>query len=454
MAKYSFQDIRTPRRRAAAAAKKSAEKEKIEKVVPQKVEGLSKRETKEKHDEQPRQNISAITPPPTSRTREVYQDTDYSRFGVWFVAVVAVIILIVSFGGLFAGATVTITPKQETSVINGTFSTSQDAGEADVSHEVMILSDEESMEVPATEEKEVSRRASGTIVVYNKHSSSSQKLVTRTRFETPDGKIYRIKGSIIVPGTKVENGEIIPGSIEVKVYADDPGEEYNIGLTDFTIPGFEGDPRFKTFYARSKTEMTGGFLGTLRYPSDEEMERAVKELKNILSERFGVEAKAQKPDNFVLYDDALFVEFDDIGEDFESKGDTVTITQRAVLHAIIFKTDDFAKFIASQSLASFDGSGVSILGIEELEFSIEDKDYTSALDDEITINISGNVHILWDIDHEALKQRLIGVSKKKFKSILSEFPDIKNAKASIRPFWKRAFPDKSKDIRIEETIEG
>ena len=52
------------------------------------------------------------------------------------------------------------------------------------------------------------RKASGQIIVYNAYNDNNQKLIKNTRFETPDGKIYRIQASIIVPGTKVEEGKI------------------------------------------------------------------------------------------------------------------------------------------------------------------------------------------------------------------------------------------------------
>ena len=449
MAKYSFQDIRTSRRRPTAS-KSKVEKESVK---PAKSKPRASSTKKEAANQEPRDKWSSITP----HTTEAAQDQsggDYSRFGVWFAALVAVVILIVTLGGVFSGATVTIVPRQEDSIINGTFDSSQDLDVFDISHEVMILSDEESMEVAAVEEREVNRKASGIIVVYNKHSTSSQRLIKNTRFETPDGNIYRIKGSITVPGTKVENGKIIPGSVEVKVYADEPGEEYNTSLTDFTIPGFKGDPRFDTFYARSKTEITNGFKGILHYPSDEELDRATSELKNTLTERLTAQATAQKPENFILYEDAIFIEFDDLDEDLETSENTVMIPQRATLHGVIFNTSDFAKFIAKQSLASFDDSEVRIPGIQDLEFLIEDKENVSALGDDIEFTLSGNVHVVWDIDHEALKQSLIDIPKKNFQNILSEFPDIKKAEASIRPFWKRTFPDNVKDIRIEEVIEG
>lgn len=45
------------------------------------------------------------------------------------------------------------------------------------------------------------------------------------------------------------------------MYADGYGTEYNSAETDFTIPGFKGTPREKSFYARSKGTITSGFIG-------------------------------------------------------------------------------------------------------------------------------------------------------------------------------------------------
>ena len=83
---------------------------------------------------------------------------------------------------------------------------------------------------------------------------------------------------VTIPGTKVENGKTVPGSKEVDVVADKAGAEYNIGLTDFTIPGFKGSPKFETVFARSKTEMTGGYVGNSQIVTKNAVDIAVAEL--------------------------------------------------------------------------------------------------------------------------------------------------------------------------------
>jgi len=346
-----------------------------------------------------------------------------------------------------------VTPKTQDGLIDGVFSayknTTDDSG---LSFQIMMLSDKKSKEVPVSLEKEVNRKASGTIVVYNEYSSKSQKLVKNTRFETPDGKIYRIKTSIIVPGTRVDGGEIIPGSVEAVVFADEPGEGYDYGLTDFTIPGFKNSPQYDKFYARSKTEMTGGFSGVLKYPSDEDLEKALSELETELKDSLFEKASAQKPEGFVLYENAMFFEFSKSEDIEETTGKTVSVMKEGKFYGILFNKREFSKFIASRAISSFNGEEVDVINIESLDFSVQGDGIITPLDEKIKFALTGNVEVVWVVDEELLKEKLAGTPKKNFQEILSEFPYIERAKASLRPFWKRTFPNETKHIKVEQVL--
>ena len=51
-----------------------------------------------------------------------------------------------------------------------------------------------------SEPKEVNQKAQGELTVYNNYSEAPQILIKNTRFQTEDGKIFRIGDSITVPG--------------------------------------------------------------------------------------------------------------------------------------------------------------------------------------------------------------------------------------------------------------
>lgn len=101
-------------------------------------------------------------------------------------------------------------------------------------------------------------KARGTIRIYNNFSKESQSLVATTRFETPEGKIFRLLQSVVVPGISEKNGKTEAGMIEALVIADQVGANFNIGPTRFTIPGFKNGPKYEKFSAESLQKFTGG----------------------------------------------------------------------------------------------------------------------------------------------------------------------------------------------------
>ena len=134
-------------------------------------------------------------------------------------------------------------------------------------------------------------------------SSDPQRLITRTRFQSPEGLIYRIAESAVVPGKTTKNGVDTPGSIEVTVFADEAGDKYNIKKTDFTIPGFKSDAsRFKNIYARSSTDMTGGFVGKMKTILPADKATAIAKARHM-----EMESKYIQAEGVCMGDDAIKV---------------------------------------------------------------------------------------------------------------------------------------------------
>src|SRR3989344_4859320 len=163
--------------------------------------------------------------------------------------------------GKFSSITVEITPRQEFIEIDAPLSGGVEPLKDELAAEVMSISRSEKGSVRPTGLKQISRRASGQIMIYNTYSSDSQILVKNTRFEAPDGKIYLIDKTLTIPGTNVIEGKVVAGEIEATVFADEPGENYNADLVDFIIPGFQNSVKREKFYGRAKTKMEGGFVG-------------------------------------------------------------------------------------------------------------------------------------------------------------------------------------------------
>ena len=361
-------------------------------------------------------------------------------------------VVIVSFAvvSLFGGATVTIEPAEAIGVVtaNTTFTAAKNAIENELPFQIVTLTKTQSIEAPATGEDRVERKASGQIIIYNDFDSNSQRLIKNTRFETPEGLVYRINESVVVPGRKSDNGTIVPGQIETTVYADEAGEKYNIGKKDFTIPGFKGDPRFDRMYARSKTDMTNGFVGIERKVSAGDKAVAVSELQTKLTDDLQKDVLAQVPEDFVMFADAFSVKFKELPQG-TADNSSVLINEEATLTGILFNKKIFAAYLAKSLDLPVAARPSEIININELAFVLQDKSGFNELTEKITFTLEGQPIFIAIIDTEELAGKLVNQPKKSLDEILASYPEIKAADSMIRPFWARTFPENAKDITIK-----
>ncbi|MBI3075120.1 MAG: hypothetical protein HYY92_02850 [Parcubacteria group bacterium] len=389
--------------------------------------------------------FSSVETPPRKKTRMV----------VWGAAIFAALVLIFASSTFFEKATLQIVPKQKAALFDSIIVARKGATQTAknlLPFELMEITDSVSRDVAATAVEKVLRRASGTVVIYNNFGAESQRLIKNTRFEAPDGKIYRIRESVTVPGQKTENGKTAPGSVEAVMYADEPGTEYNKGLSDFTIPGFKGTPRFAKFYARGKTEIAGGFSGEQKTLNEEEFKKVTAELRKEAENALRARAYAEKPQGFVLFDDGVFLAFkeSELPVPKDETRETVTVTAEATLYGALFDENVLGAFIAEKLSFAEEGTRAAVTNFSELDFKIIDKENFNPEDDmQFSFTMKGKPHFVWEFDAEKLREELKGAKKSNLAAVLAEFPSITRAEVTFRPFWKRSFPDEVKDIVIE-----
>jgi len=448
MAKQPMQDI-------VPAGKRSIRRINIDRVKRTHPRAAASQE----REESPTTKMDGVKPPvpphPPVNTHDLSASARKSsgrRIGLWLLlGALALVLLFIIGSYAFAGARIEVIPKEAIATIDTTFTAQKD--DPLLAFETMVIERDVSREITATGEEHVDIKASGKIVIYNNYSSAKQALIKNTRFETPEGLIYRIPESISVPGrTTASDGTITPGSIEVTVFADSAGEAYNIDLADFTIPGFKGDPRYSKFYARSKTPMTGGFSGTRKTVKPDELAAARDAMKQELRATLLSEAFSVKPEGFVLYSDAIFLSFTD-SEPVSGSGDTATVTEHGTLNAIIFDRSLLSRRIAELAIGSYAGEPVDVRTIEDLTFVLLNREALApeALE-EVSFAISGSADVVWTFEEEALKDDLAGKLKKGTDIVFSGYPSIAEARIVVRPFWKRYLPEDAEDIDIVEVL--
>ena len=401
-----------------------------------------------------------VSEPPKRRERTPknnfkYKDRDAgfltaSRITI-FVIIILIVVGFIAASNIFSGSTVKVLLMKQTESIDSTFEATEAGSEGTLPYKMITLNKEETKNVIATAEEEVENKASGTIIIYNEYKTSPQTYVVRTRFQSPDGKIYRVAEAVVVPGMTKDGDTIVPGSVEVLVYGDQPGEEYNIEYVDFTIPGLKGLESYEKVYARSKTPMTGGYVGVLRTASDEDLDAAKEALQLSLKKTLSEQIETSVPEGYLFFNDGVFVDFQSEVSNDVNTSDSIVIVGKSTLRAFVFNESILSQKIAERVVSSYDGSMITVRNFPDITFRFLDKESFDPINDmSFNVKIKGDAYLVWGLDSAVFKGMLAGVQKDKFTELAQQFPSVRKAQAKVQPFWKRVFPKDVDKIIIEE----
>lgn len=349
---------------------------------------------------------------------------------------------------VFASATVTVTPKTKNIPIAMKITASPDKTDGSVRYEVIKVTKSETASVPASGEEEVELKSHGKVVIYNNFSTSPQRLIARTRLESPEGLIYRIPESIVVPG---KSGST-PGSIEVEVFADETGDKYNIKKTDFTIPGFKDDKaRYQGFYARSSTDMEGGFVGKRKTVSDSDKSTALQTIESDAESALEKDLASKVPNGLTLVKGSTIYESHELPQSDQSS--SVILGKEVTAYAIMLNIQDLSDAVKSEYIRGYpdwqnmDSSVQDFSNIQVVKRP-DSIDATKNMD----IEISGNAALVAKVDTEKLKESLAGKSKNSIMALINQFAGISGVKVTIRPMWKRSFPADTSKISVKLSL--
>jgi hypothetical protein len=307
---------------------------------------------------------------------------------------------------------------------------------------------------PLSGQKDVVQKATGEIIIYNK-GLTEQKLVATTRFESKDGFIFRIPQSVVVPAGKSTVSGITPGSVKAVVNADRPGKEYNIGPNSFTIPGFQGNPKFDEFYATSEKPMVGGFIGVAKVVSETDYSSAVESLKTKLKEEISGSLKSQLG-NLKMAGSAQVV-FEEpianakIGEapiNAEGKSEELKITLAGRYKTVGFSESDIV------NLAKTYISNVKKMELAEkgLSFSYQDPVLSqNGQDLKFTTVVSGTAFMV--IKEEKIKNDILGLDSEAVRLYFNNQKEIESVRIFLSPFWVKTISKNPDKVQLQLVID-
>ncbi len=407
--------------------------------------------------EWPYNNSSNVRPSDSSNVPPHFpEERQVSGFGSWlpWVAIPAIILAgVIVILNFFGGATVSVIAKHDIIPIadTRTFMAVKNSTDANLGYSVMKVTLDDSREVSATGAKTVTAKASGSIIIYNEQTVA-QRLIKNTRFQSAAGKIYRINDSITVPkATTPKGGKLTPGTMRVIIYADEAGPEYNSAPTDFSVPGLKETPQAKKVYGRSVGAVTGGASGTTKSVSDKDLKQASDDLRVSLETKLRTKARSDLAPSQVAYDQGIVVDLQEptLSTDKASSNDKAVVTENGSLYMVVFDREALKKTVATAVVPTYAGENIQIKNIDALVLAMPDvKGDTLWKNNTLNFTLKGAPELIWIVDEEAIKKDLLGIPKSEFNSTMAKYTTVLRAKASLRPFWKSAFPGDAKKITV------
>lgn len=299
----------------------------------------------------------------------------------------------------------------------------------------------------ATGKKEVGTKASGTITVSNKFDSNNQVLVQGTRFST-GSLIFKTKEQVTVPGATVAGGSLIAGTINVSVEAENPGAQYNIQGSHFSIPAFSGTPKDGLIYGDSAQAMSGGESKEVTIVTQSDFNQAKESYSKDAKEDARKALKDKLKKDYSLPEESTEIAIESVTSN-PKVGDEATdftITVKINAKGIAFKENDFK---AAYKAKVQDEAGTSR---EVVEDGFDKKKTTYKADlkgGTIAIAVSSKVYLGDSLDKKRVFAEISGQTEKKSLEYLTKLENVEEANIKFSPSFLKRIPRLEKHVIIK-----
>ncbi|MFH1129529.1 MAG: hypothetical protein V1686_02220 [Patescibacteria group bacterium] len=349
-------------------------------------------------------------------------------------------------------AQIVINPKKESVKFETDIAVNKDISainvdQATIPGQLFEVEKMESREFPSTGERDVSEKAKGKITIYNQYSSSPQTLVKTTRLKSTDGKIFRLTATVTIPGAIIDEGKIVASSKEVDVEADEAGADFNIGPSDFKIPGFEGTPKYSAFYGKSTQPMTGGAKGKMKVATQDDITGAINIVAVGLKERASQEFRGTIPNDLKLLSDSQSLEVTESSSTVKANmpGEKFTVTVKVRAVGLAFKEQDVLNLLEKNVADKISENRTLLFSTIKIDYKTSKFDSKKGSSNLIC---SVEADSVWNFDANQIRKDLIGKTETEARTYLSSLAEIETAKIVLWPFWVKQVPDKEGRIKV------
>jgi len=357
----------------------------------------------------------------------------YKKIAIFFL-IATIVLLSFIFYFLFASVTITIIPDQER-INNNMIIDVYDKDNEDIitGDKIAGIVKKTSMDLTKSYETSgediIGEEVAGEVTIYN-YYTKNQPLVATTRLMSLEGKVYRIEETVNVPAG---------GKVKVRVYADDPSINMEVGPTKFTIPGLWAGLQDK-IYGESDSRIEYS-QKVNKFVTQSDIDNAIRDLKQQLVQKAKTEInKKYKDYSQVIYsidDNSVFTEIDAERGDEVDKFDA-TITANIV--AVAFDGEAAAnlaekKFVstlpAEKELIEFNRNNI-IYTLDSFDYRGGTASINATFEGKVSLGSDSNV-----VD----KESILGLNKDQLDAYLIKKEGISGYDIKFFPSFIKRVPD-------------
>jgi len=345
----------------------------------------------------------------------------------------------------FHSATFEVKPEEKEIVLNNDiFKAVRDAKDGDDKSITFKLWTTEKVikkELVTNMIEDVKKQATGKIKIIN-NTNKAQKLRKETRFETEDGKIYKIVKSITVP----------PKSSVVRdAFADKPGSQYNLKAgVKLTVPGFKeakNNLLYKNITGEVAEEFKGGFIGKKPVPDEKDYLDKKAEIEKEVDDKLFEWVLNKIPKTYILDNDAIFK---DISFKTSFENGKAYLVAKVKIYTIVFDRNDFLSLVSEFSKTKI--NDFKITSTAFLKFKTLNKDKIRNIPElkEFQFKLNGSVKYSKELNIKEFKNDVKGLNEEDLKALLKEkYLDDFKIDYSFTPFWRNSVPTNLNKIYVE-----
>ena len=303
------------------------------------------------------------------------------------------------------------------------------------------------------------KKATGKVTIFNNYSVYPQALVANTRLSTPDGKIFRINSRVVIPGATKENGNLVPGSIEVEVTADQPGPDYNIDPCNdknnchFSIVGFQGTDKYDKFYAYSYEKMAGGTYGTIPMVVEDDLKQAEDVILKKLVALIDEDVKNKIDKNLIVIEGARSgFKLTNLTADAKAGDTRETFNVAAEGQVIVAAFDENkVKDFLNQTYQSQLSDNQEICANKEtgspynLKYKLEDIDFNNKT---MKVKIEGNLYVCSKFSPTEIREMIKGKTVNEIQNLFTNYEGVEKIVLKMTPLWLKKAPQSLDKIKV------